>query len=378
MCTGQALRIVSLLGVLGLGWVGAAQAQTYYSIVSGGGQLQLGHGLPFPLQPSTSSMGGKTSMGGPIGTGMNFPDKLLIPLNTDPAKRLVKQTAGPDPKQITVPPGVFRRKAAGPMTLGVALNNPKIFQVRTNLSFTAPGFASAMFKAGGRTGAAIQTFFGTPAGSIARYTKTAAQFGGPAMTKELVASPVRVWANALSAKLPCKNPAFGGGNASCFAYLIAAYPNSMVAAGGVANNVQSTPGVPVPMTPGKVAVSVPNLTGMISMSKSTGKTGLSNMAVSSGFPWTTGKITLSQPKAIGAPEKFTITGSDQRGKGTNPPGVGTLSLVSGSLSNRTKFGPQSNRSWARYTLPEPNPVLGALGALAMLGVCHGLVRRRSR
>jgi hypothetical protein len=58
--------------------------------------------------------------------------------------------------------------------------------------------------------------------------------------------------------------------------------------------------------------------------------------------------------------------------------VGTLSLVAGALSDRVTSGANANRSWSQFTLPEPGAVLGAAAALAILGVCHGLVRRRSR
>ena len=52
----------------------------------------------------------------------------------------------------------------------------------------------------------------------------------------------------------------------------------------------------------------------------------------------------------------------------------------GSLSARALSGPNANRGWLSLTLvvPEPTAALGAVGALAMLGLCHGLVRRRSR
>ncbi len=57
-------------------------------------------------------------------------------------------------------------------------------------------------------------------------------------------------------------------------------------------------------------------------------------------------------------------------------GVGTIQLVSSALSKRAVTGPNSNRSWAEYTLPEPGAVLGAAAALGVLGLCHALVRRR--
>ena len=366
---GLSLGSLSLLAALG--FASASRAQQYYSVSGGGGQLQIGDGLPIPIQAQITAMGGAMSTGGPIGTGANFPDKLLIPPNTIPAKRLIKQTAGPDPKKMIIPPGVFRRKAPGPVVIGVAPYNPKLFQVKTNLSLTAPGFGTATFKAGGRTGAATATFSGTPTGSIARYSKMAAQFGGPSVTKLVALTPVRVWVRGPGAKAPCKNPAFLGVDTACLAVLARAFPGSKVAAGGIAGNVQTTPGGPAAMTPFGVAASV-NTMGTLGMSASVAKSGVqTNKATSVGFPWTTGRVTLSQPTAFGMAEKFILSGMDGR-----VGGVGTISLVSGALSNRVLTGPNSNRGWARYTLPEPAPMLGTATALAMLAICHRLVRRR--
>jgi hypothetical protein len=98
------------------------------------------------------------------------------------------------------------------------------------------------------------------------------------------------------------------------------------------------------------------------------------MGTSVGFPWTTGAIELEQTTAQGSPEKFKITGGDNR----NVFGTGTLSLVSGALSNRDLAGANANRSWARYVLPEPAATLGTGAALAALWLCHALVSRRKR
>ena len=104
---------------------------------------------------------------------------------------------------------------------------------------------------------------------------------------------------------------------------------------------------------------------------------LANAVIGSkGYPWTTGLITVSAPLAMGGPEVFFLSGTDMRVEG-----VGNISLVSGALSVRALSGPNANRGWVSLTmlpLPEPTGALGAVAALGMLGLCHGLVRRRSR
>jgi hypothetical protein len=368
----RSLRIASLL--VAICFAGAASAQTYYSITGGGGQAQIGDGLPLPIQVN------KTPMGAPIGTGTMFPP-LLIPVNSNKAKALVKQT-GAAPAQMKVAPGALLRVPTKALVIGVANNNPKVFQVRTKISFSGPAnkLGTMTFKKDGwRT--APKSFVGAPAGATAFYSGSTNRFGGPSQTRIGVLSPVGVWVNA-GAMLPCKHPAFGGANASCVAPKVPAHPMTLAAAGGAmtmggvvtAGTTVTTPGVPA-TNPGVVVVSIPNTTGKIAKSATGVKTGtLTNMATSVGFPWTTGKIVLSQQSALQVVEKFTITGKDSR----TAMGAGTISLVSGALSDRNLSGPNANKSWARYTLPEPGPALGAAAALAVLGLCHGLVRRRSR
>ena len=365
----KSLRIACLLVVLG--WAGSSQAQ-YYSITGGGGQAQIGDGLLLPIQPTTIS-------GSPAGTMTMFPP-LLIPVNPNPAKALVFQPAGPDPRKMTVPPGAFYRKAA-PSVVGVALNNPAAFQVKTAIEFSGPGpaFGTAVLSAGGRTGAPTTTIMGIPGVASVRYSASAAQFGGPSRTKVIPATEIAVWAHSSAIVAPCKHPAFGGSTASpndtgCIAVMVKALPMTLGVAGApIAAPPETTPGGPV-MTKGVRVVSVPTSMGLVAMSAVAAMTApISNMATTEGFPFTTDMLTISQPAAKGSPEVFTLTGMDSR-----VGGVGTISLVAGALSDRVTTGPNANRSWARYTLPEPGAVLGAAAALAMLGVCHGLVRRRSR
>jgi hypothetical protein len=106
-------------------------------------------------------------------------------------------------------------------------------------------------------------------------------------------------------------------------------------------------------------------------------TGFTNMATSHGFPWTTGMITV-QNAALGAPEIFLLTGMDNR----TASGGGTIQLVSGSLSQRAKSGPNANRGWLRLTLspaaavPALSPAaLAATGGLMLLVAGYAMRRR---
>jgi hypothetical protein len=339
---------------------------TYYSVTGGGAQFQIGYNRPLPLQlPSTSK--------GFIGTGTMFPP-LLIPVDPDPARALVQQTAGPDPKQITIPPGVLHRPAPGPKVLGVAWPHPMFLQLRTNIDFygPAPKLGAAVLKAGGRTGPPIASF-ALPRGGRVLYQKTVDQFGGPLQFRVQPASPVREFVAVILGPFPpCKHPVFGGQQASCQARLVAQYPGTLAPFGAKVSFATVTPGTPAPMSPNVVNVSIPNATGLIAKSASAVKTGsVTDMATSIGFPWTTGRVGLSQPSALALSEKFTITGMDSRMNG-----VGTISLVSGALSFRALTGPNGNRGWLQLTVPEPDAALGTAGALAALALCHACARRR--
>jgi hypothetical protein len=345
----------------------ASAATAYYS-VAGGAQFQIGSERPMPLQPVPTTGGTWMKQ---VVTKTVFP-KLLIPVDPDPAKALVQQTAGPDPKQITIPPGVLHRPAPGPMTLGLAKFNPRLLQVRTNIDFSAPAAKSgpAVLRAGGRTGPPIATYPGPIQGDVVRYVKTAAQFGGPLQTRIAPASPVRVWGH-LGAMLPCKHPFFLGSDLSCQATLFQEDPGTLVAAGAKVGFTLTSAAAPA-MSPNRVFASIPNTNGTIAKSASAFKSGtLTNMLTSAGFPWTTGRLHVSEISALGDDEQFTITGMDSRVNG-----IGTISLVSGALTERPFSGPNGNRGWLRLTVPEPGAVFGALTAFAALALCHGFARRR--
>jgi hypothetical protein len=91
---------------------------------------------------------------------------------------------------------------------------------------------------------------------------------------------------------------------------------------------------------------------------------LSNMATSRGFPWTTGRITITHPAALGT-EQFVLSGMDNR----TASGQGTIQLVSGSLSLRMTSGPNANRAWVQLELTRPTvvPSFSTFGLLALCG-----------
>jgi hypothetical protein len=122
--------------------------------------------------------------------------------------------------------------------------------------------------------------------------------------------------------------------------------------------------------------------GTISLFAWTGgnATGLTNMASSSGFPWTTGMLTIKATAAGGGGESWKITGKDNR----NTKGVGIIKMVSGSLSQRSTTGDNANRGWVRLNLmrsPEPgvpalSPVaLAATAGLMLLAAGYAMRRR---
>jgi hypothetical protein len=337
-------------------------------------------------------------------------------------KAFINQTLGtPKGGAITIPPEVLSQPAQGtPVKIGVFPTNPAVFQVATTINYAWPAPAGTVMNGGMTTvipgtivlspgGAPGPAVLGTPgAGGIMSFSGGAKAFGGPGVfaisagpgapggaiplkTQTLIGvtptnmtvgifTPISppvpavasVWINAFGA-LP--------GTASLAAVMGASAPQGVAAPGA---SVAAGTGTTMfgRMSPGFRAVNVTTdgppcdlfcmgPLGTIPSSAPVGALGLSNMVTGSkGFPWTTGFVTISQPGAV-PPEVFFLSGTDMRSAG-----VGNVSLVSGALSERALSGPNANRAWMSLTLPEPTAALGAAGALAMLGLCHGLVRRR--
>jgi hypothetical protein len=391
---------------------------------------QIGNGLPLPI----------TAKPGQTGAITNANDRVVpgYVLGIPGAPISVGQSGGgPNPSispaTITFPPGQFR--SPGPLVKLPVFNfNQAVFQVNTSLLISNPrvGLPSPTVMAGGRTGPATVTYCpgdvlpaGTlPAGNpgcvgqfpgaagipgvqgslfngIARYQKTKNQFGGPARGRTTGANNgpacTALACNAGGARVP--------GTANATVYQNVAGLTGMqlpcdpaVAAPGVCQVAIS---VPVPITDGVfggpfgAVVSNPlqiQLSAVRTANIGGNGTILSIGALvpaggpffngawprqgvtSFGLPGTTGMLTISvsAPFGGGAPERFIRTGFD----GRDASGNGIVNIVGGALSNRSFSGPNANRTWATYYLPEPGALVAGASALMMLGGCHLLVRRR--
>ena len=352
---------LSLAFVLAAGVVSTTTQAAVYPL-SGNARLQIGNGVPVPIgftPPPNGKIGAK-------------------------AGAVVLQTPGPDPKRMTIPPGQLSASRT-PVVLGNLMLAGQLFQVQTSIgfSFPGPGLGGA-FEAGGRTGAATVTFCAgqvvTPAGNPAcagpgapgnvvnglmRYTKTAAQFGGPAQNAVSGTANVAIG----TASPPCTN---------CVALFARANPAPAGAEGapfGFFNVLPaSTP------SPSGLAIVNANANGTITavISPSLGP-GLANPGTSFGGPWTTGMLTVSVTAHSGLiTEVFIFSGMDSR-----IDGVGSISLVSGAVGTRSLHGPNAHRGWLNLTVGAPavpavsRPVLAAAFGLLILAGVHALWRRAS-
>ena len=344
--------VVSL--VLGLAFATAASAQTARYPITGAAKFQIGDGLPIPIAQSVDAV---------AGAGVRQP------------------TAAADPRPMQFNGSEFTHPGT-PFTLGVFANNPNVFQVRTALTIQFPAGA-ATFSAGGRTGAAtvnwcpgiditaasqtggcLTAAAGPGINGRIRYFATGNQFGGVARGFTGGGADVALRAGAAA---PCDY----NFTATCLAIFALATPAGTGAQGAAFNEKISTSGAAPPT--GLYAVIVA-ANGAIGAVTPTGLgAGAPNPATSYGAPWTTGMIDLLNTAVGGTPEDFDLTGSDAR-----VGGIGTISLVSGSMSDRTLSGPNANRGWLSLTVGETTPALGTWGIGALAVVLAGVAARRLR
>jgi hypothetical protein len=353
--------------LLVFGGAGVASAAPYSLGGTSGGQLQIGGGLPLPIQATN-----------PAATGTVFPTLLIPPA---PGAVLSGTTVMATKQRLVIPPGVLSKPSAL-TTVGVFGQNPTLYAVATNLNYVWPA-TTATLSTGARTGAKTTTFT-TVGGNNIRYSNVGAtKFGGPARfalnagpaAGKLPTSPVTIYAIAVppAGNPPCTHTALtpvpfpGPGNPACVAALAEARPTGLAAIGGpVSNFVATTPVAPLPgVGVGKFGAAPAGTVTFFTFTPAGTMAGFTNAAQSRGFPHTTGKLTISAPFAAGAPEVFTITGMDSRTVG----GAGTIQLVSGAVSQRTVSGPNSNRGWVRLELiaGQAVPAMSG-GGIALLSV----------
>jgi hypothetical protein len=356
-------RTLALACVLAaLCWSGTANARAQYPLVGGGdgGQLQIGTGLPLPIQVY---QGGTMTT-----TAATFPPLLVPPVGGPvPGGATVGQglstAAG---GFITIQPGLLSRLGPGiPALQPTFPTNPAVYQVNTSIDYAFPS-ANAVLAPGGAPGPAV---LGAQ-GGFATYSGGAKAFGGAAQFAVgagvgsaggvVPGQPVTVFINYMG-QLP--------GTMNTLAIVGAAVGPLGQPGASVGAATNTTPGVAA--NPGFGNFSAGPAGTILATNSLVPVTGLTNMVTGSkGFPWTTGMLTLSQPAAV-PPEIFYLSGTDMR-----VGGVGNISLVSGSLSTRALSGPNANRGWISMTLPEPTVAASAGGAFAMLALCHVIVRRR--
>jgi len=370
--------------ILALGLASASQAATYSLQNGSGAQLHIGGGLALPVQTAATV------------TGAAFPPLLI------PVKPGIQTVMGTDMlginRKITVPIGVLSRPAVQAQA-GVFTSNPNLYAVATDLRYTWPT-APAVFSVAGRPGLATAVFAGTAAGNSIRYSPRVLgkRFGGagrfaisPGVPDGgIIPAPVTIYAIAVKGpgNPPCTHPAFippfpGPGNAACVAAIIQAKPTGMAAIGGAVGAVfaSAVPGLAPGIGAGVFGPGMIHPLGKPGTASAFGfgtMPGPGNTAMSQGFPWTTGMLTVSATLAAGGGELFILSGADNR----TQLGGGTIQMVSGALSNRAASGPNANRGWLRLKLSNTSEVpamsdsfrLATIGILMLIGA--GFVMRR--
>jgi hypothetical protein len=285
-----------------------------------------------------------------------------------PAAGIVLQTAGADPKAMKFPQSAAQW---GPETgtLGVHALNKNVFQVKTSLIVTGPA-APATLAQNGRSGPA--TFTWCPGilplpqngGTFActnpavqapnatkasiRYQATSNQFGGVLQAKVGGGFSV-VLRNVLGGGSvgPCDGIGQPATFPNCEGVFSPGVPAPTGVGGGPIGGANFSNPAVLPNNIRKINVAgggFPASGNIISVGAPVGTAAINNVS-SYGAPWTTGKVTVFAPLALGTAEQFWMQGGDNRVNG-----VGTISLVSGGVSHRSVSGDNANRGWLNYTV----------------------------
>jgi len=389
-----------------------------------GGQLraQIGEGLPLPISIAPAQTGPfaditiqtapATPSGLPlIGQGLGQegqikPTSMATIMQTTAAPHAAKTG---NPRAITAPPGLFQYDRLTEGSIGVVAFNNAVFAVQTNLIYDnphpgtdangnpVPGLgASAMYSAGGRSGLPTVTFCAGATGTLgtrspdnnwlgactdpgngiginglARFTKTANQFGGAGAGRTTGTAKVYFNKDGLALiNLPCTG---------CEFQLSEGSPQSTAVFGGAFGGTAMNPAF---QTPTGVYTGTVGFNGTIlgvgnAVTVAGAGIYFTGQAASSvGFPNTTGRLTISVTSVLpGEPvEIFKRTGIDARDANGN----GVVAMVTGAMSARSISKGNANRGWVTYEIPEPSSILAASAGLLALFGCNRLARRRSR
>jgi hypothetical protein len=340
------LRLTSLLVAFAFVAGLAATASASVHPLSGNVRFQIGDGLPLPIG-FTAAPAGK-----------------VVPT----AAAVISQPSGADPRAIVFAGGEFKHSPV-PFVIPVFALNPAVFQVLTSLGLTIPLGAETL-AASGRTGAAtvqycqgqVVTAAGNPGcanaaagpgvNGLMTYTKTGAQFGGAMSGRVFGGADVALYGGGLVA--PCSGT-------MCRIAMALASPNS-TGTGGIGNAFGGSGMSPGAAPPSGQLFGTVTANGAIPNAVPTAlnNPGLANPASGGGGPWTTGRLTVSVTAALAGAEVFVLTGSDSRVSG-----VGAISLVAGSVSNRGVSGPNANRGWLNMTIGQQ---VGALPSISGPGI----------
>jgi len=382
----EANKLATVVGVLSIllgGWATSAQAQQQYSL-TGNARFQIGDGLPIPIR-STAAPNGGVFVGGGFAPGT-----------------AVVTQQGADPMTLSLPAGMLKNPPLS-FNLPLLANNAFVFQVNTTVVASFP-FASKTFKAGGRPGAAIVAWCpgdGVVTGSGNPACAGAAAPGGTG--GNLINGRMVYTANGLATRFggnmggtfagtasvalnPFVNniPSTGCGGATCKVAFAKASPaaNPGATSGASWGNSNMTNGNVE--DPGVFFANISNggrIVTLLSPTAPAPNPGPTNKATSHFGPWTTGMITVTQ-NSIVPPETLVLTGSDMRVNG-----VGSISLVSGTIAARAVSGGNANRGWLNFNIlaevdPTPTPAMSPAGLatlVSLMGLAggYGMMRRRA-
>jgi len=355
-----AVCIAATFLVSTLGLATGAQAVKRFSVTGGGAQLHIGNGLALPIQAAVPNDGSFPHTA--------FPP-LLIPVAGQPIVSgtvtraiMTSGTKMAYQRRLDIPIGVLN-KSPTKTTVGVKFSNPSVFAVATNLGYKWPaapavfdqGPAGTMMIAGSGGTMTYSNALGTRFGGAGAF---AISNGDPIAGDLMPTAAVTVYAKIPGGITPpCTFPIPVGSN-SCVAPILLAKPTGTGVIGGVASATVTTPGVvivgknvaAVKLGTSPLGTLLPGTfhtggTAMIPLPFKVATGAPTNMATSTGGPWTTGMLTINNPVASPA-EKFTLSGKDTRTAGGN----GSIQMVTGSLSTRFTSGANANRGWVRLTL----------------------------